>query len=82
MKREDNTIEIKNYKIYYRETQRGWSIVIRPNNIRIDNFHGLPHIHYTLKDKHTLIKTESLTESLIIVLDYLSQKWSNNTLKS
>lgn len=69
----NNTIEIKNYKIYYRETQRGWAIAIMPNNIRIDNFHGFPHMHYTLKGKHQPIKTKTLSESLNIVLNYLSQ---------
>ena len=28
-----------------RESPRGWSIVIMPHEIRIDNFHGPPHIH-------------------------------------
>ncbi len=29
-----------------RESKRGWSIVIMPDNILIDNYHhGYPHIH-------------------------------------
>jgi hypothetical protein len=69
----ESSIEIKDYKIYYRETVRGWAVAIMPNKIRIDNFHGFPHIHYSLKGKHQPIKTGTLTEALKIVLNYLSE---------
>jgi hypothetical protein len=69
----ESSVEIKNYKIYYRETLRGWAVAIMPNKIRIDNFHGFPHIHYSLKGEKQPIKTGTLTETLKIVLKYLSE---------
>lgn len=38
--------KIKDRTIYMRQSKRGWSIVVMPDNLLIDNFHhGYPHIH-------------------------------------
>ena len=69
MKVGSKKIKIKKSQIFYRETQRGWAIVIMPNKIKIDNFHGFPHIH--IKNKET-IKTKTLNKVLNIVVNYIS----------
>jgi len=44
-----NSIKLGKYKIYRKTSKKGWAITITPINIRIDNFHGFPHIHFSLK---------------------------------
>ena len=61
----------KNQKIIYYDKQlifqkskRGWTVVIMPDNILIDNYeHGYPHIHPNRDE----IKTNSMKEVLNIV---------------
>jgi hypothetical protein len=44
--RDSSQIKIRDRNIYINQSKRGWSIVIMPDNILIDNFHhGYPHIH-------------------------------------
>jgi len=51
-------------RIIFQETIRGWSIVIMPDNILIDNYeHGFPHIH----PDRAIIKNKTLYETLFIV---------------
>ncbi|KZX10143.1 hypothetical protein [Methanobrevibacter curvatus] len=70
----ENKIKIKKYLIYYYETKRGWAIVIMPDEVRIDNFHGFPHMHYFAGDNnHKSIKTNTLTEALAIIINYLTK---------
>jgi hypothetical protein len=39
-------IQIHDRNIYINQSKKGWSVVIMPDNILIDNFHhGYPHIH-------------------------------------
>ncbi|MDR3291104.1 MAG: hypothetical protein LBT10_03045 [Methanobrevibacter sp.] len=40
--------KIGDYDVYHRNTQRGWAISILPPKIRIDNYHGYPHIQFSL----------------------------------
>lgn len=64
----DKKFKINNKEIIYRQSQRGWAIVIMPNKILIDNYeHGYAHIHPDRKE----IKTESLNETLNIVIKHI-----------
>ncbi|MDR2966430.1 MAG: hypothetical protein LBU74_00580 [Methanobacteriaceae archaeon] len=41
-----NNVEINNRNVYHAETNKGWAVVILPDNIIIDNYHrGCVHIH-------------------------------------
>jgi len=43
-----------------------------PDEVRIDNFHGFPHMHYSLNDTdHRKIKINTLNDALRIVVNYL-----------
>ena len=67
-----NKIKIKEFIIYYYETQRGWAIVIMPDEVRIDSFHGFSHMHYYQNDTtQRKIKINSLEDALKIVINYL-----------
>jgi hypothetical protein len=47
MKDQNSTkYKVHDRTIYRKYSQRGWSIVIMPDGIRLDNFHGYPHIHW------------------------------------
>ncbi|MEE1117804.1 hypothetical protein [Methanosphaera sp.] len=57
-------------RIIFQETIRGWSIVIMPDNILIDNYeHGFPHIH----PDRAMIKTKTLYETLFIVKAHIEK---------
>ena len=64
------TIKIHDKDIYYLNTLKGWSIVIMPDDILIDNFHhGYAHIHPDRKE----IITSDLQTTLIIVLTHIEK---------
>jgi len=55
--------------VYSNKTPQGWSIVIMPDKILIDNFHhGYAHIHPDRKE----IKTKNLKNTFIIVLNHIN----------
>jgi len=55
--------------IYYRETPRGWAIVIMPDKIRIDTYDKEAHIHFGLRGIHIPIKyNEIYTVGFIIIM--------------
>lgn len=57
-------------RIIFQETVRGWSIVIMPDNILLDNYdHGSPHIH---QDKSE-IRTKTLYETLFVVKSHIEK---------
>ena len=62
-KNETDVFNIGEYSIYRKKSLRGWAITITPINIRIDTYHGFPHIHYSLKGNHHLIKINDLDEA-------------------
>ncbi|KZX12254.1 hypothetical protein [Methanobrevibacter curvatus] len=66
-----NTIKIGQYDIYARESPRGWAIIIMPTNIRIDTFHGYPHIHFSQKGKKHEIKIENFDTALKIIDNHI-----------
>ena len=70
--RDQKVIEIQDKFIYSNITPKGWSIVIMPDKILIDNFHhGFPHIHPDRRE----IKIKDLEDAFIIVLNHIE---SNN----
>ena len=65
-----NVMELHDKFIYSNKTLKGWSIVIMPNKILIDNFHhGHAHIHPDRKE----IKTESLNKAFTIALEHINK---------
>lgn len=75
MRKNQNSTKIKDKQIYSAVTPNGWSIVIMPDNILIDNYHiGYAHIHpdpnnhsYKLK-----INKQDCKEVLELVFDYIN----------
>jgi len=59
--------DIGDYKIYQKASLRGWAVTIMPINLRIDNFHNFPHIHYSLKGEHVPIKVNDMNIVIEIV---------------
>lgn len=46
MKDGDNSeSKIGNRKLIYRQTERGWSIIVMPDKLQIDNFYHGVHTH-------------------------------------
>ncbi|MDR0774697.1 MAG: MarR family transcriptional regulator [Rickettsia sp.] len=78
MKR-DNTEKTKigNYDVYEREGYRGWAIIIMPDGLRIDNYHGFPHIHFTHKGKKHKINTNNMEKALEILYNHI---WKNEII--
>lgn len=70
-KSEIAVFEIGDYKIYQKNSLRGWAVTIMPINIRIDNFHNFPHIHYSLKGKHIPIKINDMIMVIEIVKKHI-----------
>ena len=68
---ETNVMEIGEYTLYRKNSMRWWAITITPINIRIDNFHGFPHIHYSLKGKHHSIGINDLDKAYKIVIHHI-----------
>lgn len=78
-KRERKTqtkIVLGHHEVYYANTDLGWSIVIEPEDIIIDNYHiNKSHIHYN-PEKHYLKQTfpeENPQVILQIVLNHLNK---------
>lgn len=75
MKEKDQiTIDLHGKILYKVKYKINWSIVIIPDNILIDNYHGKGgHIHYDPK-KHEIqekIKTNDLEEAYTIVYNHV-----------
>ncbi|MGL6298512.1 MAG: hypothetical protein ACRC1M_05025 [Methanobacteriaceae archaeon] len=82
MKENDTSLlKIGKYNIYHKNSKRGWAITIMPINFRIDNFHGFPHIHFSLKGEHNPIRVNNFNEALIIVINHISNNDEINKKK-
>ena len=69
-----NKTMIKDWIIYHATTPKGWSIVIMPNNILIDNSHlGYPHIHPNPENHEIKIPIKEKDSEKIkeIIFDYI-----------
>jgi len=72
MKRgEISVFEVGDYKVYQKTSLRGWAVTIVPINVRIDNFHNFPHIHYSLKGEHIPIKVNDMNIVVEIVKKHI-----------
>ncbi|CEA13969.1 hypothetical protein [Methanobacterium formicicum] len=40
-----NSVHIASRTIYFRVTERGWAIVVMPDNFKVDNYYHGVHIH-------------------------------------
>ncbi|MBI5460461.1 hypothetical protein [Methanobacterium sp.] len=65
---------VKDHFVYRRKSKRGWSIVIMLDNIRIDNFHGFPHIHIQKKAGYEEIGIDDPDLVYFIVMDHLERE--------
>lgn len=83
MKVEDRQkTKIGNYDVYERQTQRGWAIVILPIGIKIDNFHGFSHFHFSSEDKeHHKININTLEEAYNITFNHIIKNTEINPKK-
>ena len=71
-------IEKYNKKVYGSFNKKGWSVVIMPDDILIDNYHhGYPHIHPDREE----IKTKTLNDTLTVVLRHLEKNKGINLSK-
>jgi hypothetical protein len=69
-----NVMTVLNKTIYGTKNIKGWSVVVMPDELLIDNYHhGYPHIH---PDREK-IKVDTLEEALAIVLNHIE----NNRIK-
>jgi len=74
--------KIGNYDVYQRKTRRGWAITILPIGIKIDNFHGFPHFHFSLEDKeHHKIQINKLEKAYTIVFTHIIKNKKINSEK-
>ncbi|MDR0900500.1 MAG: hypothetical protein LBM26_02465 [Methanobrevibacter sp.] len=72
------TIEDKN--VYFRESYRGWAIVIMPDDIRLDNFHGFPHIHFKANGIHIPVLYDDANIVFFIIQHHLRKYQKINKL--
>ena len=69
-----NKMSVGDKIIYQAETPNGWSIVIMPDNILIDNYHvGNVHIHPDPQNHSRKVELDNKNPNEIkeIILDYL-----------
>jgi hypothetical protein len=59
--------------LYWRKAERGWSIVIMPGSIRIDDNHGYCHIHIGNKKNYQPIKDDSFEAIYQILVQHLER---------
>jgi hypothetical protein len=63
-----NITQIYDKLVYQNRSPKGWSIVIMPDKILIDNYHhGYPHIHPDRKE----IRTNNQKETFNIVINHI-----------
>jgi hypothetical protein len=74
---ETKSSKIGNYDVYERESIRVWAITVLPIGIRIDSFHGYPHIHFTLQGTKHKINVKKFDKAYYIVFKHII---SNKTI--
>ncbi|PKL66258.1 MAG: hypothetical protein CVV28_11710 [Methanobacteriales archaeon HGW-Methanobacteriales-1] len=60
-------------QIYWTKGERGWSMVIMPESIRIDNFHGYCHIHLHEKKNYHTIKDDTFDNIYNLLVEHLER---------
>jgi hypothetical protein len=76
--RDTNIIEIFDKKMYISNSKRGWAVVVMPDEIRIDNYHGHCHIHMELNGIHIPIKYRELEEIKFLIRCHISKNQGIN----
>ncbi|MGL6298850.1 MAG: hypothetical protein ACRC1M_06775 [Methanobacteriaceae archaeon] len=66
-----SVVKIGEYDLYERKSRKGWAIIIMPIGIRIDNFHGFPHIHFSQNGIKHEINTNDFNEAYEIVFKHI-----------
>lgn len=64
--------------IYRIVSKRGWTIVIMPDNIRLDNFHGFPHIHMEGVENHLPITYNDFKTVDNLIMDHIDRNTGIN----
>lgn len=71
--------------IHDRESPAGWAVVVMPDYILIDNYHGEPHIHTNprvrARDRKVSIRTMDREEALRILLAHIEANRGINRRK-
>jgi hypothetical protein len=57
--------------ISWRRNKKGWSMIIMPDSIRIDNNHGYCHIHIEYKKNYQRIKDNSLEAIYSLIINHI-----------
>lgn len=63
----------QNNQIYWRKSKRGWSIIVMPDSIRIDNNHGYCHIHLKYKKNYQTIKDDSFGGIYQLIIGHIEE---------
>lgn len=71
----NNEKSCQNNLIYWRRSKKGWSLIVMPESIRIDNNHGYCHIHLKYKKNYHKIKDDSFEGIYQLIIDHIE---SNN----
>lgn len=74
MNKEQRTVDMK-------KGARGWTIVVMPDNIRIDSFHGFAHMHIHRKHPHLTIDVQDAETVYKIVTNHLERNGKVETEK-
>jgi len=76
MHKEQTTLHIQGKTIYIVTTKGGWSLIIMPDKIILDNYHNKGgHIHHEPKEhkKEIKIKFNTQTENLNILMNHINR---------
>jgi hypothetical protein len=68
-----NEKSFQNNQIYWRQSKKGWSIIVMPESIRIDNNHGYCHIHIEYKKNYQTINDNSFNDIYQLIIGHIEK---------
>jgi len=68
-----NQKSLQNNQIYWRQSKKGWSLIVMPESIRIDNNHGYCHIHLKYKKNYQTIKDNSFDGIYQLIIGHIEE---------
>ncbi len=68
-----NQKSLQNNQIYWRQSKKGWSLIVMPESIRIDNNHGYCHIHLKYKKNYQKIKDDSFDGIYQLIIGHIEE---------
>jgi len=68
-----NEKSFQNNLIYWRKSKKGWSLIVMPESIRIDNNHGYCHIHMNYKKNYQKIKDDSFNGIYQLIIGHIEK---------